>query len=241
MRFIAILSLLFALSLPMPAGAESKSSDYPGVSDPFADPAQYEFSDEEKEDKEFFHLGRYMMLGLDMGAAIFTSGLGLYAAPGFLIGGNLVYFFDKAFAFEGRATLSDHSEIPTSSGGTQLVLQTSIAAFTGGFRFYFDTKAAPRAIAIANPYLAMGAGVYNRNSTYISGTGTAPLPSTNFGAYGGGGIQFMVYRNHVYLGADLRYHLVFFNDETGTLGGLLQQGERGGDYMTATVTATYSF
>ena len=47
-----------------------------GVSDPFGDPTNYEFQEDEKEDKEFFHLGRYVMFGVDLGAGIYTGGLG---------------------------------------------------------------------------------------------------------------------------------------------------------------------
>ena len=159
MRQKAFLIFLLLAWIPAQVRAESKTGDYPGVADPFADPAQYEFADEEKEDKEFFHLGRYMMLGLDMGAAIFTGGLGISTAPGFLIGGNLIYFFDKSFAFEGRVTYSNHLDSPRGSGSTGVDIDTNLISFLGGFRYYFDTKSAPRAIAMSNPYLAVGAGV----------------------------------------------------------------------------------
>jgi hypothetical protein len=240
-------SLLLVLSvfqiLSADLFAEGKG-DYPGVADPFADPAQYEFSDEEKDDKEFFHLGRYMMLGVDMGAGIYTGGLGSTTAPGFLIGGHMVYFFDKQFAFEGRVSYSNSLDSPRGSGNTGVDIDTNLTGFTAGFRYYFDTKAAPRAIAIANPYLAVGGGVFMRSQRKIASVGAGTYtftPSTNFGAYAGGGIQFAVYRNHVYLGVDLRYQMVFFPDENGTLGGLVSQGGRAGDYMTTGVSASYSF
>src|SRR5262249_30149836 len=81
--------------------AESQSNgDYKGVTDPFGDPSNYEFSEDEKEDKEFFHLGRYVMLGADVGIGAFTGGLGRTANPGLYIGAHMMYFFDKSIAFE---------------------------------------------------------------------------------------------------------------------------------------------
>ncbi len=235
-----LLATLFLV--PAALTAESKS-DYPGVADPFSDPAQYEFSDEEKEDKEFFHLGRYMLLTLDLGAGIFSGGLGATAAPGFLFGGNLVYFFDKSFAFEFRGSFSNHFDRVVGSSG-YIEIDTNITGIEGGFRYYFDTKAAPRAIAIANPFLSAGGGVLMRSQQQIRSTvgNQQFVPTTNFAAYAGAGVQFAVYRGHVYLGLDLRYHLVFFPDEaTGTLNGLVPIGARAGDYMTTALTATYSF
>ena len=176
--------LLCVVSLSSPLYSESKSGEYPGVADPFGDPSQYEFSEEEKDDKEFFHLGRFLLLGADLGAGIFTGGLGSSTVTGFLAGGHLVYFFDKALAFEFRGSYSNHLDQVRNSAD----INTDLIALTGGFRYYFDTKNTPRAIAIANPYLGLGGGLYMRNQTVIAGTATVH-PSSSFGIFGAGGVQ----------------------------------------------------
>ncbi len=232
------IALLCVMSVPSLSSGESKGgADYPGVADPFADPSQYEFSDEEKDDKEFFHLGRYLMIGLDIGANILTGGLGSSTVPGVLAGGHLIYFFDKALSLEIKGSYSNH--LDQLRGGEEI--DTTLTGFTGGFRYYFDTKAAPKAIAIANPYLIAGAGVFMRNQTVVAGTVNGLTPSTNFTLLGGGGVQFLIYRNHIYLGADVRYQMVFFNDENSTLGGKALAGERAGDLLSTALTLTYSF
>jgi hypothetical protein len=223
--------------------AESKApGEYPGVSDPFADPSHYEFADEEKDDKEFFHLGRFLMFGADVGAGIFTGGLGTTASPAVLFGGRLVYFFDKALALEGRVSYSLHQDLITAGAGVA-DLDVTLFSFGGGFRYYFDTKSAPRAIAIANPFLAIGGGLYMRTPAVVSNTisGASFQSSSSFGVYGGGGVEFLIYKNHIYLGLDLRYHMVFFPDESSTLGGAVLAGSRGGDFITTAATITYSF
>lgn len=245
MRNIALVFLLGTTLISSGLWAESGTGDYPGVADPFADPSQYEFSEEEKEDKEFFHLGRFLMIGIDLGAAIFTGGLGASTSPGLLVGGHLVYFFDKAIAFEGRFSYSNHLDSPRGAGNTGADIDLNMLSAVGGFRYYFDTKSAPRAIAIANPYLAFGGGVYMRSPVVIDNSGgvntASVIDDTAFGGYGGGGIEFLIYRQHIYLGLDLRYHMVFFPNENDTLGNLLQVGDRGGDYFTTSLTLTYNF
>ena len=238
---IAVIGMLvFSLS----AGAESQpSSEYPGVQDPFADPSQYEFTEEEKEDKEFFHLGRFLMLGIDVGAGIFTGGLGASNAAGVLVGFHLVYFFDKAIAFEGRFNYSNHLDSINDAGGNNVLqLDVNLMNAVAGFRYYFDTKSAPRAIAVANPYLAFGAGVYMHSPVAIFGTAPAEVADTTaFGGYAGVGAEFLIYRKHVYLGLDLRYHMIFFPFENGNLNGLVPVGDRGGDFFSSVLSLTYNF
>ena len=240
-----VLAGLWALCAALPSQAESQGSDYRGIQDPFGDPASYEFADDEKEDKEFFHLGRYMMLGVDVGAAIFTGGLGVTTEPGMYIGGRLIYFFDKSIAFEGAGHFSQHRDLINPDATTLLDLDVVMIPINVGFRYYFDTKSAPKAIAIANPYLAFGGGAYIKQETVVDQKGFNNVSggsTTSFGGYGGGGVEFTIYRRHVYLGLDLRYHLVFFPGEGDeTFDGTLNPGDRAGDYFTTALMLTYNF
>ncbi len=229
-----------ALILASVANAESTQPEYPGVADPFADPGQYEFADDEKEDKEFFHLGRFFMMGLDVGAGVFTGGLGASAGAGMQFGARVLYFFDRSIAFEGRIHYSNHLDV-TPVNGSSYDLETNLIEAAVGFRYYFDTKSAPRAIAIANPYLGFGAGLYSRDQIVVrAATGfPEPEPSSSFGGNAGGGVEFLVYRKHIYVGLDLRYHMIFFPDENLSWNGAV--GGRAGDYFTTLFTVTYNF
>ncbi|MBY0369606.1 porin family protein [bacterium] len=224
---------LFAVLGPCLTAFPEAKNDYPGVADPFADPSQYEFADDEKEDKEFFHLGRFFMLGFDVGTAIFTGGLGTTTAPGLLVGGRVLYFFDKLIALEGMAHYSMHQDNPGTFDA-----DVAILSYGAGLRYYFDINNAPRAIAIANPYLSLAAAGYQRQFNKVGGSGTPPADSIAFGASLGAGAEFLVYRKHVYLGLDLRYHFVFFLDENTSISA---PGDRAGDYFTAAMTVNYNF
>ncbi len=243
--FTGLLGLIFLL-FPSELRAESQSNDYRGITDPFGDPSSYEFADDEKEDKEFFHLGRYLMFGLDIGVGVFTGGLGSSVQPAPYIGGRLLYFFDRSLAFEASGHFANHldqvraAKDPNSGAD----LETVVVPITGGMRYYFDTRGAPKAIAAANPYLAFGGGLYMRTIRELSKTGTITTPTgttNNFGGYGGAGVEFSIYRRHVYFGVDLRYHFIFWGDSDSTLGGKLQAGDRSGGYFTTAATISYNF
>jgi hypothetical protein len=245
----SVLGLLFTLTLffgsTRHAFAESQdSNEYKGITDPFGDPANYEFSDDEKEDKEFFHLGRYFQIGVDMGAGIFTGGLGQTTSPGFYFGVHVVYFFDRSLALELGAHFADHLDSIRPSTGQTADIDTQVIPVTAGLRYYFDTKDAPKAIAAANPYLVVGIGSYFRIQTVLDNTLNVPLNNANtanFGAFGGGGLEFNIYKKHIFLGVDARFHYVMWTDQNDTFGGLLQPGARAGDYVTTVITLTYSF
>lgn len=239
-----LFGVVFLLLMTPHAWAESQGSDYKGITDPFGDPANYEFAEDEKEDKEFFHLGRYIMLGVDLGANIFTGGLGATVQPAAAFGAKLLYFFDKSLCLEASAHYSNHLDEITAPGTTPLRIDTNLTQFKLGFRYYFDTKSAPRAVAVANPYLAFGGGVYLRNQSVINNSpgfnvDTGDATSSNFGGYAGGGVEFNIYRRHVYLGLDLRYHMVFFSDEDSNFG--VDSVNRGGDLFMSLISLTYNF
>lgn len=246
-RRFAILGILLFSFLSSPSlRAESQGNDYKGITDPFGDPSNYEFSEDEREDKEFFHLGRYLMLGVDSGLGIFTGGLGKITTPGFLVGAKLLYFFDKSIAFEAAIHYARHTKTLIPTGQTQeSVIDTSLIPITGAFRYYFDIKNAPKAIAVANPYLVLGGGVYMRMENVLAQSSTLQLSNgastSSFGGFFGGGAEFNIYRKHIYLGIDVRYHLVFFPDEAETYNGQVPEGTNAGDYFTTLVTLTYSF
>jgi hypothetical protein len=173
---------------------------------------------------------------------IFTGELGRNAQPGFYGGLKLLYFFDKSFALEAAGHYSQHNQLVVPDAAKILELSVTLMPITAGFRYYFDTKAAPKAIAIANPFLAFGAGAYIRQQQVLQDTASVlaggEATSSAFGGYAGGGVEFSIYRRHLYLGIDLRYHLVFFNDETTKF---FVDGDRSGDYFTGVVGITYNF
>jgi outer membrane protein W len=222
---------------------ESQGNEYKGVADPFGDPTSEEFSDDEQADKEFFHLGRFLMVGIDLGMGVFTGGLGQSVQPGFNVGGKLLYFFDKSLCLEIAGHYANHLDEIRPEGGGGADVDTNLVNVLLGMRYYFDIRSSPKAVAVENPYLSLGAGYHLRNQNVISKANfNLSNGSTNaFGAHGGAGVEFNIYRQHIYLGVDVRYHFIFFPDANETYGGKLLPGERAGGYLTPALTLTYSF
>ena len=234
--------LLLSLTLfAHPLLGESQDQRYPGVTDPFGDPKAYEFAEDEKEDKEFFHLGRYLMLGVDAGVGVFTGDLGTNTSPGPYFGARLVYFFDRSIAMEAAVHYSNHLQEIFVSASEVFQIDTNLIPITLGLRYYIDTKSAPRAIAIANPYLLLGGGGYIRDQLVVlqpSGNSAFESATSNaFGGYAGGGVEFKIYR-HIYFGIDVRYHMIFFPDETDVRP---IPNQRAGDFFTGVAGISYNF
>src|SRR5205823_4890660 len=105
-------------------------------------------------------------------------------------------------------------------------IDTTMMPITVGFRYYFDVKNAPKVLSIANPYVVLGAGMYIRGQNVLAIQGLSlqsgsTTTTYNWGGYFGAGAEFLLYRKSVYLGLDLRYHLIFFGDSNDTFGGAL--------------------
>lgn len=240
-RVVVALALGLAVWTPR-AVAESQNGEYRGINDPFGDPSNYEFADDEREDKEFFHLGRFLMMGVDFGLGVFTGGLGGTVNPAPAFGGHFIYFFDKSLGLELAGSFETHlDQIPIAGGSVDSNL--SMAVLSLGFRYYFDTKDAPKAIAVANPYLVLAPGIYFKSVEVLNAAGGSPPDvgdENGFGVAAGGGVEFNVYRRHIYLGLDMRYHLVFFPSE-GAQVTVNPNASRAGDYFRASATINYNF
>ena len=241
------ITILAWLMIATVAFAESQENDYKGINDPFGDPATYEFAEDEKADKEFFHLGRFLMFGADIGSGFFTLGLGNSAGAGVMSGARLVYFFDQHIGFEAAAHYAFHADTIQMSGGTKANVDVQIIPLTGSIRFYFDTRNTPKSISIANPYVVFGAGSYIRTQNDTSSPAIFnPEHTYNFGLNLGGGMEFNIYRRHIYLGFDARYHWIWFQDEVDGIVDssgvtLVPAEKRTGDYVSILGTLTYNF
>ncbi len=243
---ILLAALLTFGAPPRSSWAESQGNDYKGITDPFGDPSNYEFAEDEKDDKEFFHLGRFLMLGIDGGLGLFTGGLGSTTDPGAYVGARFIYFFDRALALEVAAHYANHLNTMHPDSSQTIQIDTNLIPLTMGMRYYFDTKNIPKAIAVANPYLAAGVGIYMRGEKVIANSNPATqfqiseTTTSNFGAYGGAGVEFLIYRKHIYLGLDSRFHVVFFPDSSSGIAGL-PSVDRSGNYISIALSLTYNF
>lgn len=201
--------------------------------------------------------GRFFQMSLHLGTGIFTSSLGSTYSAGALFGARFVFYFDKRFAAEMSASYARHSGIynQDNTGSTpplDVDLAASVIPLAIGIRYAFDQDSLPRGFSSMNPFLVAGAEMIFRSeavegtpvtdglspalrSKYVTG---AILNSTALGMNFGGGVEFDVYRKKLYLGVDLRYHMMFWSDADTIIGETL---DRRGNYMTILGTASYSY
>ena len=251
-----LLTLLFSTStiLSSLSHAQSSSSDSAFTGD-YEDYQAFE-TDPIELDQEVNELfGRFFQSSMLLGTGIFTGGLGRANTAGFDIGMRFVYYFDRVWAAELSGSWIRHNTFynknNTDISNVDIRITTTLIPVQLGIRYAFDVKKLPRSIALMNPYLAGNAELIFRSEA-IQGTpdtsGLSPgLQSkyasgaiNNSQAYGinlGGGMEFDVYRSRLYLGLDVRYHMIFWSDSEDIIGAI----DRRGHYVTVLGALTYNY
>jgi len=247
--FIVFLIALITGFHAMPAIAQQGQDSYEDFGAFTGDPVELEM-----EVNEIF--GRYFQANFQLGTHILTGGLGTAYSPSF--GGNakFIFFFDKVWAAELGAGFAQHTgkytESNTKTANIDLFLTMNTVPFYVGLRYGFDQERLARGLATMNPYLAFNGEIVFRSEA----SPTSPIPvtdglgdlaskyaagavvaSTGFGFNVGGGIEFDVYRKRLFLGIDLRYHLIFWSTGNEFFGEL----DRRGNYISFMGGATYNY
>lgn len=240
----SIVVLSFALGTFCIQGL-AEEEDYRGIQDPFADP----FTDNqvilEQPNSETADpaspsgTDRQFLLGLDIGAGIFTGGLQVSTAPSVMFGARLTYFFTPQVAIELSAgTGSFLDQILTTN--EVIDVDTKIIPITLGLRYYIGNPS-DKTIQAVNPYIGIGGGNYIRQQRVLTSTTIQGGDNSQTGAWGSLGLELPISKRKIFLGLDLRYHLIFFIDEDDDLNGLVAVGDRAGDLFVPSVTFSYNF
>jgi hypothetical protein len=199
----------------VPAGTLLAQAEGDDAYDPFADYSEFEESQEEEEDLNFFKNGRMLTLGFLGGYRGFTGNLGaLYqGSPGF--GLFLSYFFDLRFAMQFGYLTSDHTLVLKGTGFTPIQGTVSISDLSVLLKYYFNTQNVTRGLADLNPYLVGGFSQIYRTST-VSGNSNFSKDSA-FGFNVGAGIEIPMMHNKMFFGLQGMYTLVNFPDEASVI------------------------
>ena len=244
------LPLLFALisSISSPAWAQESFQD--GYDDYGA--FQTDPVDLDTEYQEIF--GRFFQINFHLGTSILTGGLGNAHSAGLMFGGRFIFFFDKMLAAELSASYSSQSglydETNTDVVGVEIDQTMKLIPLTLGIRYVFDQDTLPRGFAAMNPYIVgVGEIVFRSEdvktakttglqtdikSEYVDG---ATINSLGWGATLGGGFEFDVYRKRLFLGLDLRYHIMFWSDASKFIG----EADRKGNYISVLGSVSYNY
>lgn len=237
-------------------GASYAASAQDGMSSNIYDDYSAFESDPVQLDEEVSrYFGRFFQTNFLLGTGLFTGDLGAANSAGFNIGLRFVFYFDKMWGGELGVGYYSHkttyNEENTDTAGIDVSLDTVMIPVTLGIRYAFDRDNLPRGISLMNPYLAFN-GIMLFRSEGVKGTSTTTgidpavsdkfatgsvVSTTAYGASFGGGIEFDVYKNKVFLGLDVRYHLMFWPDADTLVGNL----GRNGNYFTVMGMLSYNY
>jgi hypothetical protein len=200
------------------------------------------------------YFGRFFQTNFLIGTGLFTGELGQSNTAGLDFGLRFVFYFDKMWAGELGVGYYKHKSFynadNTGDATIDIDLDTVMIPVSLGVRYAFDRDNLPRAISLMNPYLAVNGELIFRSEN-VSGdpsVGSDPNIQDKFGnhgvvsttAYGvnvGGGFEFDVYKNKVFLGLDVRFHLLFWPDADTLVGDL----GRSGNYFTVMAMCSYNY
>ncbi len=177
--------------------------------DPFADYSEYDQSEEEEADVNFFRNGRFLVLGFALGQRSFTQNLSSLYSPGPTFGIFLSFFFDLRMALQIGVQLSDHGfefSAPTSRVNGNVAL-TFIPI---NLKYYFNTKNVTKGLADLNPYMIGGFSQVYRTYTVPAsdGLGRDSALSLDLGA----GLEIPLMKRRAFFGVQGTYHYLSFKD-----------------------------
>lgn len=181
--------------------------------DPFADYSEFEETEDEEADVNFFLNGRLFTVAFAAAYRGFTSNLGgIYSSTtGF--GLYLTYFFDLRFAVQLGFSSSDHGlSIQGTTPANTANGKVDITATSLDIKYFLNTQNVTRGLANLNPYVLGGLTQFHRTLN-LSQEVTFAKDSA-IGVDVGAGIELPLLRGKMYFGLQGTYHLVKFADES---------------------------
>lgn len=209
--------------------------------------------DLDNETRQLF--GRFFQTTFQLGTGILLGDLGQAYAPGFLGQFKFIYYFDRMWGSEigvGWGQNQGYYNRTNTRAEIDFFTNMSLVPLFVGFRFGFDPENLARGFSMMNPYVsAQGELIFRSekvvgNSPVVSGLTSeqqvffGPGGSKNDRSIGmnlGAGVEFDVYRNSLFMGLDLRYHVTLWNSRNDIFGEL----GRGGHWLTLLANVTYSY
>ncbi len=215
-KHLFLLSLLIFVISPTAFSSipnESKKiaqADETDAYDPFADYSDFSESEDEEADINFFRNGRFFTLGAMLGNAQYTGTYGDYMTQGVNFGLFLNYFFDLRFALQFSFLSSSHDfRLVTPQTSNLITQNTKLNSMNIDVKYYFNTQNVTKGLAKLSPYMVIGFAQITQAA--IQDIATAKSSSTGFNV--GGGVEFPIMRNALYVGGQLTYQLVDFSGE----------------------------
>ncbi|MEK6556188.1 MAG: outer membrane beta-barrel protein, partial [Bdellovibrionota bacterium] len=158
--------------------------------------------------------GRFLTLGMSVGQRGFTDGMADIYDSDVAFGLYLSYFFDLRFAMQFGYLTGGHA-LKIAGNGQSITGDADISTVSVDFKYFINTQNVTKGLAATNPYLLLGFASVSRE---ININGIADFSNDRASGFSvGGGVEFPIMRNKMYIGAQGLYQFVNFKDENTNL------------------------
>ena len=184
--------LIFIFLIPSLAGASllAQNGEINSTYDPFVDYSEFENTDKEKDSIDFFQTGRFLSLGLEGGAKLFTGNMALLYDIGPLYGAYLNYFFSLQFALQFSLLLSSHKVALSGDGSQPFQGGADFVSMGLDVKYFFDKNLFHQSLEWLRPFIIVGLfhSSVTLSATYTSQAGF--YQDSGFGFNAGFGLEF---------------------------------------------------
>lgn len=180
--------------------------------DPFADYSEFEETEEEEADINFFRNGRLFTISLAATYRGFTGELPTIYDPQTGLGLYFTYFFDLRLAIMAGFSIGESAlliEGPTDSSTTSGTV--SLTGVCLNLKYFFNTQNVKKGLARLNPYIIGGITQFSREERYDSTE--EQLKDSAVSIDIGVGLEIPLVRGEFFFGLQGMYHYIGFADE----------------------------
>lgn len=222
--------------------AQVESSDYEDLNAFSTDPIEL--------DSEYHRIfGRFFQTSFALGSSILTADLSEAYDAGLMARLMFVFYFDQVWAAEIGIGFSRHTgRYEDDADNFDFDVTMQLIPIYIGFRYGFNKRDVSRGLGVMNPYLSGQFELIFRREEIDGGIPAVGFnenfdeagesnSDTAFGFNFGGGVEFDVYKQELFLGIDLRYHVIIWPDESDTIGDFGREGH----YVSILLTGTYNY
>jgi hypothetical protein len=220
--------LILALGLMISPAAFSQV-DTEEAYDPFSDYSEFDEASDEEADVNFFRNGRFLTVGIAVGPQTFTDGMGKVYKDAPSMGLTLSYFFDLRLAMTLGLITTDHS-VNIKTTGQTFTGNVGFSEVNMNLKYYLSTQNMVKGLADMNPYLVGGLSQVTR--TYSIAELAEDSRDTAISTDIGAGLEIPLMRRKSFLGFQMVYHYISFNDESkGFINAQPLQTKINGDFI----------
>lgn len=179
--------------------------------DPFIDYNEFDTSEDEEDDINFFTHGRFLSVAIALGPRLFTQTLGKISSTNVGAGVLLDYFFNLRTSLQAGILTGSNSYSFFTPSNQPIRGAFHLTSFGVGVKYYFDPQNLVQVLARLNPYSMFGYAMVRRTTGEDRLEALAKEDASSFRF--GGGMEINFNKRKTFVGLQITYNLILFSDE----------------------------